>query len=455
MSADQRAVASSSCSPVRRRHALDLGADLVHRPASDAGVDQRLRGLRAVLLVQRDGGLELGELLADQVVEAPERVALRRGAVLHQHLAQAVERAVDLGHRRGIGGEILLLAREQIAALPGLGVDDQRQGLVQRRLHLERNRHLAVGELEAAVAQLRVDGDRERRDDAEHERQDDTGRECRFHVCGQCRTPRANYIRSAVAPQAVGVRPTAKSAFGLLRSPPPRVRMRSGCLRATPISPLRSRKFRSGLGRRGNAASFFAGRLRKVGQRGTCDVSTRACCGASAPPSFSQSSICLRGLAGCAMCVRKALHGPRRRGQRDGGHELVHVASPSEFIATATGPCRATATSDCCRARPWALSCSSSAGVRSPLGALAAVSFAVSLSGSGVARMSDGSGGSGTSGAFVAGGAIGVVTLDWAKGPAGSSVLLQRGRGECGGECESDGKRGLHRRAPSNGSIAH
>ena len=78
MSAAQRVGRLVELAAMRGGHAVDLGADLVHRPLADAGVEQRLRRLRAVLLVQRDRGLELGQLLADEAVEAAERVALRR-----------------------------------------------------------------------------------------------------------------------------------------------------------------------------------------------------------------------------------------------------------------------------------------------------------------------------------------------------------------------------------------
>ncbi len=72
--------------------------------------------------------------LPTSVVEPPQRVALRdacRSAT--SSFAQAVERAVDLRHRGVVGLEVFVLAGQQVAALAGLGVDDQRQRLVQRR----------------------------------------------------------------------------------------------------------------------------------------------------------------------------------------------------------------------------------------------------------------------------------------------------------------------------------
>ena len=153
-----------------RGHVVDLGADLVHRALADAGVHQRLRHRGSVLLVKSDGRLELGKLLADQAVDAPQRVALRDRAPVDQQLAQPVEGAVDLRHSGIVGREIFLLAGEQIAAFAGFRVDDQRQHLVQRRLHFERDRHLPVGEFESPKAELRVDGDGERHDDSQRQR---------------------------------------------------------------------------------------------------------------------------------------------------------------------------------------------------------------------------------------------------------------------------------------------
>jgi hypothetical protein len=43
-----------------------LTADLIHRAAADLGFDQLLCSLRTLLPIQREGGLQFGEFLADQ-----------------------------------------------------------------------------------------------------------------------------------------------------------------------------------------------------------------------------------------------------------------------------------------------------------------------------------------------------------------------------------------------------
>ena len=173
MSVAHRVVASSSWRRCGGDHRVDVGPDVVHRALADAGVQERLRRVGAVVPVERDRGLEFGELLAHEVVDAAGTRALLGRALRHQQFPELAERAVDLRHRGVVGGEVLLLAGQQVPALAGLGIHDQRQRLLQRRLHFERDRHLLVRVLEATVSQLGIHGDRERRDDAEHQRGND------------------------------------------------------------------------------------------------------------------------------------------------------------------------------------------------------------------------------------------------------------------------------------------
>ena len=56
-----------------------------------------------------------------------------------------------------VGIEVFLLARQHVAALAGLGIDHQGERLVQRRLHDDGSCHLAIGRLQAALAELGVD----------------------------------------------------------------------------------------------------------------------------------------------------------------------------------------------------------------------------------------------------------------------------------------------------------
>ena len=86
------------------------GANLVHRAPADPRAEQRLRSVVAVPLVQRDRRLELGELLAEELVQSPETVALFGRPVGDEHFAQAVEGVADLGQRGLIGLQILFVA---------------------------------------------------------------------------------------------------------------------------------------------------------------------------------------------------------------------------------------------------------------------------------------------------------------------------------------------------------
>ena len=148
-------------------------ADLVHRALADAGVHQRLRGRRPLLVVEGDRGFQLRQLLADEVVEAVRDLALADGAVGDEQLRQLGHRRVDLRDGRVVGLEVLAAAGQHVAALAGLGADHQGLRREQRGLQLERDRELPVGAFEAAVAVLRVGGDAERQDDARREDQRD------------------------------------------------------------------------------------------------------------------------------------------------------------------------------------------------------------------------------------------------------------------------------------------
>jgi hypothetical protein len=165
---------------VRADHAGHGGANLVHRALADPGVEQRLRRVGSVFLVQRDRRLELDELLAEELVQSPEAVALFDGPMADENFAQAMECLADLRKRRVIGLQVLFLSREQVSALACFGIDDEPQRLMQRGFHLERDGHLPVGDLETAKPELRVHGDRERCDDPEHQRDDDLEGQSRF-----------------------------------------------------------------------------------------------------------------------------------------------------------------------------------------------------------------------------------------------------------------------------------
>ena len=76
--------------------AVDLGADVVHRAAADAGVEQACAAWAPSFWYSAMAASS-SESFADEAVEAPERVALRRGAVVHEELAQAVRGGPTLG----------------------------------------------------------------------------------------------------------------------------------------------------------------------------------------------------------------------------------------------------------------------------------------------------------------------------------------------------------------------
>src|SRR5207253_9747379 len=77
----------------------------------------------------------------------------------------------ELLHRVLVRLEIRRVAGEQIAALRGFGVDDERHHIVQPRLHLERSGALSVGDVEPTIAELRKDQHGDRNDYAKRKRQ--------------------------------------------------------------------------------------------------------------------------------------------------------------------------------------------------------------------------------------------------------------------------------------------
>ena len=83
MSRDQRSVPACDQRVLSLPPSLSTApriSSIVRRPSPvpiSASADSR-----PALLVQRDRGLELGQLLADQAIEAGRALALRRGAVL-------------------------------------------------------------------------------------------------------------------------------------------------------------------------------------------------------------------------------------------------------------------------------------------------------------------------------------------------------------------------------------
>jgi hypothetical protein len=127
----------------------------------------------SALVIQRDARFQLVHLAADQAREVTRAVDHGLRAVDHHELAQARERGVDLGHRRAIRLEVARIAGEEVAALAGLGVGDERERLVHGGFHLEGSAHGAVRELETSIAKLGEAENRKRHDHAEHERQHD------------------------------------------------------------------------------------------------------------------------------------------------------------------------------------------------------------------------------------------------------------------------------------------
>ncbi len=105
-------------------------------------------------------------------------------AVRIDQFAQPGERLVDLRQRCLVRLEVARVAGEQEAALSGFGLPDQRERLVDGRLHFQRGRHRAVGEFEASIADLREPEDAQRNDDTQGQRQEHTQREQAFHRCG-------------------------------------------------------------------------------------------------------------------------------------------------------------------------------------------------------------------------------------------------------------------------------
>ena len=97
-------------------------ADVVHRLLAGIGQDDLDRFIEAQVLGDVDGLGQFEQLVVDRILEALGGIDFRRRD--RQQAAQFVEGGRDLHDRRPVGRQVLLLARQDIAALSRFGVLD-------------------------------------------------------------------------------------------------------------------------------------------------------------------------------------------------------------------------------------------------------------------------------------------------------------------------------------------
>ena len=153
-----------------RGHPGDELPYLHHGLAAPVGQNDGLRLRAPPARAEPDGLREFGELVPDRRPHRLEILTLR--PVRSDQLAEATEVVVDLLKGAAVGPQVAIFARQQVAALSGLGVLRETERPDDLVLGLERGRDLTVEVVGFVDEPHRRAADRDQRDESEDEHQD-------------------------------------------------------------------------------------------------------------------------------------------------------------------------------------------------------------------------------------------------------------------------------------------
>ena len=142
----------------------------VHGALAHVGAHDVYRGRGASFLEERQGILELAELFPGQNSQLLELAAVALAAI---GLAHVIERMFDVCHRLGVGLQVGAFARQQIAALAGLGVGYEGNEFAQGLLPHLRIVHAFVGGVEPGLPGRREEKKADQKADQQQRRQGD------------------------------------------------------------------------------------------------------------------------------------------------------------------------------------------------------------------------------------------------------------------------------------------